>query len=33
VASGMMAGGCPVVEGNKWSATKWLHVDKYSVSA
>ncbi|CAM6072583.1 unnamed protein product [Sphagnum tenellum] len=26
-------GGCPVVEGNKWSATKWLHVDKYSVSA
>ncbi|KAH8939417.1 hypothetical protein BDL97_15G036000 [Sphagnum fallax] len=24
-------GGCPVVKGNKWSATKWLHVDQYSV--
>ncbi|KAG6555615.1 hypothetical protein Mapa_002850 [Marchantia paleacea] len=24
-------GGCPVIEGNKWSATKWLHVNKYSV--
>ncbi|CAK9860956.1 unnamed protein product [Sphagnum jensenii] len=26
-------GGCPVVKGNKWSATKWLHVEKYSVPA
>ncbi|KAL3678116.1 hypothetical protein R1sor_021072 [Riccia sorocarpa] len=24
-------GGCPVISGNKWSATKWLHVNKYSV--
>ncbi|CAM6088402.1 unnamed protein product [Calypogeia fissa] len=24
-------GGCPVIEGDKWSATKWLHIDKYSV--
>jgi len=24
-------GGCPVIKGTKWSATKWLHVDKYAV--
>ncbi|KAL2633459.1 hypothetical protein R1flu_004938 [Riccia fluitans] len=24
-------GGCPVIAGNKWSATKWLHVNTYSV--
>jgi hypothetical protein len=29
----ILAGGCPVVKGNKWSATKWLHVEKYSVPA
>ncbi|XP_010524775.1 PREDICTED: probable prolyl 4-hydroxylase 4 [Tarenaya hassleriana] len=22
-------GGCPVVEGEKWSATKWIHVDSF----
>ncbi|CAM6106261.1 unnamed protein product [Calypogeia fissa] len=22
---------CPVIEGDKWSATKWLHIEKYSV--
>lgn len=22
-------GGCPVIKGNKWSSTKWMHVDKY----
>ncbi|XP_022138694.1 probable prolyl 4-hydroxylase 4 [Momordica charantia] len=23
-------GGCPVIEGEKWSATKWIHVDSFS---
>ncbi|GAB2210336.1 hypothetical protein Droror1_Dr00015600 [Drosera rotundifolia] len=23
-------GGCPVIEGEKWSATKWIHVDDFS---
>ncbi|KAK4365922.1 hypothetical protein RND71_013802 [Anisodus tanguticus] len=22
-------GGCPVIQGEKWSATKWIHVDSY----
>ncbi|KAL8240396.1 hypothetical protein R6Q59_013751 [Mikania micrantha] len=22
-------GGCPVIKGNKWSSTKWIHVDEY----
>ncbi|XP_022950101.1 probable prolyl 4-hydroxylase 10 [Cucurbita moschata] len=22
-------GGCPVIKGNKWSATKWMRVDEY----
>ncbi|XP_021773888.1 probable prolyl 4-hydroxylase 4 [Chenopodium quinoa] len=22
-------GGCPVIEGEKWSATKWIHVDNF----
>ncbi|XP_075482336.1 putative prolyl 4-hydroxylase 3 [Primulina tabacum] len=22
-------GGCPVIKGNKWSTTKWMHVDEY----
>lgn len=25
------AGGCPVIKGNKWSCTKWLHVGEYKV--
>ncbi|KAJ6828596.1 putative prolyl 4-hydroxylase 3 [Iris pallida] len=24
-------GGCPVIKGNKWSSTKWLHVNEYKV--
>ncbi|MCL7027399.1 hypothetical protein MKW94_027980 [Papaver nudicaule] len=24
-------GGCPVISGNKWSSTKWIHVDEYKV--
>ncbi|VFQ70147.1 unnamed protein product [Cuscuta campestris] len=24
-------GGCPVIRGNKWSSTKWMHVGEYSV--
>lgn len=24
-------GGCPVIKGNKWSSTKWMHVDEYKV--
>ncbi|KAE8010681.1 hypothetical protein FH972_007028 [Carpinus fangiana] len=24
-------GGCPVIKGNKWSATKWIHVNEYKV--
>jgi hypothetical protein len=23
--------GCPVVQGNKWSATKWIRVGKHTV--
>lgn len=26
-----LAGGCPVIKGTKWSATKWLHVENYAV--
>ncbi|KAK9135825.1 hypothetical protein Syun_015155 [Stephania yunnanensis] len=24
-------GGCPVIKGNKWSSTKWLHVSEYKI--
>lgn len=24
-------GGCPVIKGNKWSSTKWMHVDEYKL--
>ncbi|KAL1822908.1 hypothetical protein DCAR_0310747 [Daucus carota subsp. sativus] len=24
-------GGCPVIKGNKWSSTKWMHVDEYKI--
>ncbi|KAF5454617.1 hypothetical protein F2P56_024268 [Juglans regia] len=24
-------GGCPVIKGNKWSATKWLHINEYKI--
>lgn len=24
-------GGCPVISGNKWSATKWMHVNEYKI--
>ncbi|EOY15128.1 2-oxoglutarate (2OG) and Fe(II)-dependent oxygenase superfamily protein isoform 2 [Theobroma cacao] len=24
-------GGCPVIMGNKWSSTKWIHVEEYKV--
>ncbi|XP_022752778.1 probable prolyl 4-hydroxylase 3 [Durio zibethinus] len=24
-------GGCPVIMGNKWSSTKWMHVEEYKV--
>ncbi|WJX36078.1 putative prolyl 4-hydroxylase 3 [Trifolium repens] len=24
-------GGCPVIRGNKWSSTKWLHLEEYKV--
>ncbi|KAM7517306.1 hypothetical protein LguiA_006889 [Lonicera macranthoides] len=24
-------GGCPVIKGNKWSSTKWLHVEEYRI--
>ncbi|VFQ70146.1 unnamed protein product [Cuscuta campestris] len=26
-----LQGGCPVIRGNKWSSTKWMHVGEYSV--
>eukprot|EP00898_Chlorokybus_atmophyticus_P004182 jgi/Chlat1/4765/Chrsp308S00367 len=26
-------GSCPVIKGEKWSATKWLHVGEYSMSS
>ncbi|XP_061359279.1 probable prolyl 4-hydroxylase 3 isoform X2 [Gastrolobium bilobum] len=24
-------GGCPVIRGNKWSSTKWMHLEEYKV--
>ncbi|KAL9260897.1 putative prolyl 4-hydroxylase 3 [Drosera capensis] len=27
--SSSLHGGCPVIKGNKWSCTKWLHVQEY----
>ncbi|KAJ8771164.1 hypothetical protein K2173_023489 [Erythroxylum novogranatense] len=24
-------GGCPVIRGNKWSSTKWMHINEYKV--
>ncbi|XP_021902499.1 probable prolyl 4-hydroxylase 3 [Carica papaya] len=24
-------GSCPVIKGNKWSATKWMHINEYGV--
>lgn len=24
-------GGCPVIKGNKWSSTKWIHVGEYKI--
>lgn len=24
-------GGCPVIRGNKWSSTKWMHIEEYKV--
>ncbi|KAF7829529.1 putative prolyl 4-hydroxylase 3 [Senna tora] len=24
-------GGCPVIRGNKWSSTKWMHLEEYRV--
>ncbi|KAM0946891.1 putative procollagen-proline 4-dioxygenase [Dioscorea sansibarensis] len=24
-------GGCPVIKGNKWSSTKWMHLNEYKV--
>ncbi|XP_043711191.1 probable prolyl 4-hydroxylase 3 [Telopea speciosissima] len=24
-------GGCPVIRGNKWSSTKWMHINEYRV--
>lgn len=24
-------GGCPVIKGNKWSSTKWMHVNEYKI--
>ena len=26
-----MREGCPVIKGEKWSATKWLHVGSYEI--
>ena len=25
----VLAGGCPVIRGNKWSSTKWMHIHEY----
>jgi hypothetical protein len=25
----VVAGGCPVIRGNKWSSTKWMHIHEY----
>jgi len=27
----LLSGGCPVIVGNKWSATKWMHLEEYKV--
>lgn len=27
----LISGGCPVIKGNKWSSTKWIHVDEYKL--
>ncbi|XP_068645588.1 probable prolyl 4-hydroxylase 3 isoform X2 [Aristolochia californica] len=24
-------GGCPVIKGNKWSSTKWMHINEYKI--
>ncbi|KAK9755104.1 hypothetical protein RND81_01G002600 [Saponaria officinalis] len=29
--SSSLHGGCPVIKGNKWSSTKWMHVEEYKV--
>ncbi|XP_023766892.1 probable prolyl 4-hydroxylase 10 [Lactuca sativa] len=29
--SSSLHGGCPVIKGNKWSSTKWIHVEEYMV--
>lgn len=29
--SSSLHGGCPVISGNKWSSTKWLHVEEYKL--
>ncbi|XP_071696207.1 probable prolyl 4-hydroxylase 10 [Rutidosis leptorrhynchoides] len=29
--SSSLHGGCPVIKGNKWSSTKWIHVDEFKV--
>jgi len=29
---GALHGGCPVIKGVKWSATKWLHVARFAVN-
>ncbi|KAK1423539.1 hypothetical protein QVD17_18843 [Tagetes erecta] len=29
--SSSLHGGCPVIKGNKWSSTKWFHVEEYKV--
>ncbi|KAJ0802086.1 putative procollagen-proline 4-dioxygenase [Helianthus annuus] len=26
-----LRGGCPVIKGNKWSSTKWMHVEEYKI--
>lgn len=27
----LILGGCPVIRGNKWSSTKWMHVGEYKI--
>ncbi|XP_021756562.1 probable prolyl 4-hydroxylase 3 [Chenopodium quinoa] len=29
--SSSLHGGCPVIKGNKWSSTKWMHVEEYKI--
>lgn len=29
----VLAGGCPVIKGNKWSSTKWMHIHEYKAWA